>query len=111
MVLGPFDPLVADRDRALKLFDFRLKLEIYTPVAKREWGYYVLPILQGDRLIGRIDPAMDRKRGIFTVKAVYAEADAPSDAWPAVSAAIHELAGWLGAERVDMPSLPDAWGD
>ena len=65
-LLGPFDPLVADRDRALRLFDFRFKLEIYIPVAKREFGYYVLPILHGDRLIGRIDPAMDRKRGVFT---------------------------------------------
>jgi uncharacterized protein YcaQ len=108
-LLGPFDPLVADRDRALKLFDFRLKLEIYTPVAKREWGYYVLPILHGDRLIGRIDPVMDRKRGVFTVKAIYAEPDAPSGAWPAVAAAIHELAAWLGASEVRMPSVPPMW--
>ncbi len=108
-LLGPFDPLVADRDRALKLFDFRFKLEIYIPVAKREYGYYVLPILHGDRLIGRIDPVMDRKRGVFTVNAVYAEPDAPADAWPAVSAAIHELATWLGATEVRLPSVPAAW--
>ena len=108
-LLGPFDPLVADRDRALKLFDFRLKLEIYIPVARREWGYYVLPILHGDRLIGRIDPAMDRRRGVLTVNAVYAEPDAPADAWPAVSAAIHGLAAWLGAATVQLPELPAVW--
>ena len=108
-LLGPFDPLVADRDRALKLFDFRFKLEIYIPVAKREYGYYVLPILHGDRLIGRIDPVMDRKSGVFTVNAVYAEPDAPADAWPAVSAAIHELAIWLGASDVRLPSVPAPW--
>ena len=108
-LLGPFDPLVADRDRALKLFDFRFKLEIYIPVAKREYGYYVLPILHGDRLIGRIDPVMDRKHGVFTVNAVYAEPDAPADAWPAVSTAIHELAAWLGATEVRLPSVPAVW--
>jgi uncharacterized protein YcaQ len=108
-LVGPFDPLVADRDRALKLFDFRFKLEIYIPVAKRDYGYYVLPILHGDRLIGRIDPVMDRKRGVFTVNAVYAEPDAPADAWPAVAAAIHELAAWLGATEVRLPTLPPVW--
>ena len=108
-LLGPFDPLVADRDRALKLFDYRLKLEIYTPVAKRQWGYYVLPILHGDRLVGRIDPVMDRKAGVFTVKSVYAEPDAPAEAWPAISAAIDELATWLGATEVRLPKLPLPW--
>jgi uncharacterized protein YcaQ len=108
-LLGPFDPLVADRDRALLLFDFRFKLEIYIPAAKREFGYYVLPILHGDRLIGRIDPVMDRKAGVLGVNAVYAEADAPADAWPAIEAAINELAGWLGASAVTLPPLPPAW--
>jgi uncharacterized protein YcaQ len=66
-LLGPFDPLVADRDRALKLFDFRFKLEIYIPVAKREYGYYVLPILVGDQLVGRVEPRFDRKTGELDV--------------------------------------------
>ena len=69
----------------------------------------MLPILHGDRLIGRIDPVMDRKRGVFTVNAVYAEPDAPADAWPAVSAAIHELGAWLGAAEVRLPPLPSVW--
>jgi uncharacterized protein YcaQ len=109
VLLGPFDPLVADRDRALLLFDFRFKLEIYIPVAKREFGYSVLPILHGDRLIGRIDPVMDRKARVLRLNAVSAEPHAPPDAWPAVEAAISELAAWLGADRVDLPDLPAPW--
>jgi uncharacterized protein len=108
-LLGPFDPLVADRDRALLLFDFRFKLEIYIPVAKREYGYYVLPILHGDRLIGRIDPAMDRRAKVLRINAVHAEPDAPPRAWRAVEAAINELGGWLGAESVVVPRLPAVW--
>ena len=108
-LLGPFDPLVRDRERAESLFDFRFRLEIYMPLAKREHGYYVLPILHGDRLIGRIDPAFDRKARVLTVNAVYAEPDAPADAWPAVQEAIDELASWLGALRVVLPHLPPPW--
>jgi uncharacterized protein YcaQ len=108
-LLGPFDPLVSDRDRAEWLFDFRFRLEIYVPAAKREYGYYVLPILHGDRLVGRIDPVMDRKAGVFKVNAVYAEADAPPDAWPAIETAIDELAEWLGATAVVLQTLPPVW--
>lgn len=107
-LLGPFDPLVADRERAEALFGFRFRLEIYVPAAKREYGYYVMPILHGEQLVGRIDAAMDRPAGIFRVNAVYAEADAP-DAWPAVERAIEELARWLGAESVALPRLPAPW--
>ena len=73
---APFDRLVSDRDRAAELFGFRYRLEIYVPVAKREYGYYVLPILHGDRLIGRIDPDYDRRPGSLAVSAVYAEPEA-----------------------------------
>jgi uncharacterized protein YcaQ len=109
-LLGPFDPLISDRERTLALFDFRFRLEIYIPAAKREHGYYVLPILHGDRLIGRIDPVLDRKRRVLTVKAVYAEPHAPARAWPAVSRAIEELATWIGADKVRLPPLPEPWG-
>ena len=109
-LLGPFDPLIADRDRALALFDFRFRLEIYIPLAKREYGYYVLPILHGERLVGRIDPVMDRRAKVLKVNAVYAEPDAPPDAWPAIESAIDELAEWLDAEAVALPSLPAPWG-
>jgi uncharacterized protein YcaQ len=109
-LLGPFDPLVSDRERAKQLFDFRFRLEIYVPAARREFGYYVLPILHGDRLVGRIDPVMDRKAGVLRVNAIYAEPDARADAWPAVESAIGELAAWLGATAVALPAaLPRIW--
>ncbi|HRE29737.1 MAG TPA: crosslink repair DNA glycosylase YcaQ family protein, partial [Anaerolineales bacterium] len=60
VLLSPFDNLIADRARTERLFDFEFRIEIYTPVAKRKFGYYVLPILHGERLIGRIDPQFER---------------------------------------------------
>ncbi len=108
-VLSPFDDLISDRDRTQRLFDFRFRLEIYVPRAKREHGYFVLPILHGDRLVGRIDPAFDRKARVLRVHAVHAEDGAPANAWPAASRAIDELARWLGADEVDLPKLPPVW--
>jgi uncharacterized protein YcaQ len=109
-LLGPFDPLISDRERAEALFDYRFRFELYVPAAKREYGVYVLSILHGDRLIGRIDPVLDRKRRVLTVNAVYAEPKAPAGAWPAVSRAIDELAAWIGADEVKLPGLPAPWG-
>jgi uncharacterized protein len=108
-LLGPFDPLISDRERTEAVFDFRYRVEIYVPAAKRQYGYYVLPILHGDQLIGRIDPAYDRKRRVLDVKALYVEPSAPRDAWPAVRASIDQLAEWLGAEEVRLPVLPAPW--
>jgi uncharacterized protein YcaQ len=108
-LLGPFDPLIADRERTESLFGMRFRLEIYVPAAKREYGYYVLPILHGDRLIGRIDPVLDRKRRVLTVNAVHAEPKAPAAAWRSIRAAIGELAAWIGADDVVLPPLPAPW--
>jgi uncharacterized protein YcaQ len=108
-LLSPFDDLISDRGRTEQLFDFRFRLEIYVPKAKREYGYFVLPILRGDRLIGRIDPAYDRRSRILRISAVYAEPDAPADAWPSIRASIEELAGWLGADEVALPPPPAPW--
>ncbi len=108
-LLGPFDRLIHDRDRAEALWGFRYRIEIYVPAAKREYGYYVLPILHGDRLIGRIDPVYDRTAGVLRVNAVYAQPGAPADAWPAVGKALDGLAAWLGAVSVELPRLPKPW--
>jgi uncharacterized protein YcaQ len=108
-LLGPFDRLIKDRDRAEALWGFRYRIEIYVPASKREFGYYVLPILHGDRLIGRIDPVLDRRAGVLRVNSVHAQPDAPADAWPSVRAAIDDVAAWIGAEQVKLPRLPKPW--
>ncbi len=71
--LSPFDPLVWDRKRALDLFNFDYKIEVYTPAPKRKYGYFTLPILYNNALIGRIDPKAHRKEGIFEVRALHLE--------------------------------------
>ena len=71
--LSPFDPLVWDRKRALDLFNFDYKIEVYTPAPKRKYGYFTLPILYNNALIGRLDPKAHRKEGVFEVKALHLE--------------------------------------
>jgi uncharacterized protein YcaQ len=99
-VLSPFDGLIHDRRRASALFGFDYRLEIYVPPAKRRHGYYVLPVLKGDRLIARIDPAFDRASQTLHVKSTWIEPDAPAGSDEAVSHAIDDLAAWLGATEV-----------
>jgi hypothetical protein len=111
-LLSPFDNLICDRARTELLWDFHFRIEIYVPQAKRQYGYYVLPILHGDRLIGRIDPKMDRKRKRLTINAIYAEPDAPRtpETARAIGDAINSLATFLGAKEIDYgPSIPDGW--
>jgi uncharacterized protein len=96
--LSPFDRLVHDRDRAEALWDFRYRLEMYVPKAKREYGYYVLPILRGDRIVGRIEPVFDRKEGVLRVNGVWWEDGArpvPLDR------PLRSLARFVGAEKVE----------
>lgn len=112
VLLSPFDRLVHDRDRTEALFDFFYRLEIYVPRAQRRWGYFVLPILHGDRLIGRIDPAYDREDRVLKINAVFAEEHAPPSAGPAVGRAITELARWLGAHDIafiDRAAVAPVW--
>jgi uncharacterized protein YcaQ len=108
-LLSPFDDLISDRDRTERLFDMRFRLEIYVPKAKREFGYFVLPILSGDRLVGRIDPAFDRRASVLRVHAVHAQPDARADDWPPARRSVGELASWLGAGEVLWPELPAVW--
>ena len=110
--LSPFDPLVKDRDRTQRLFGFFYRLEMYVPKAERRYGHFVLPILHDDRLIGRIDPQMDRKNGTFTVRAVFPEDDAPMTAatGAAVGRAIQDLGSWLGANEIVLgDDVPHKW--
>jgi uncharacterized protein YcaQ len=93
--LSPFDRLVHDRDRALALWDFFYRLEMYVPKAKREYGYYVLPILRGDRVVGRIEPFHDRKAGALRILGTWWEGRAYS-----VTRPLKDLARWLDAELV-----------
>ncbi|WP_037462074.1 DNA glycosylase AlkZ-like family protein, partial [Sinorhizobium fredii] len=72
-VLSPFDPLLRDRNRTDRLFGFFYRIEVFVPEAKREYGYYVFPLLEGDRLIGRIDMKADRKRGSLEVRRLWLE--------------------------------------
>jgi uncharacterized protein len=109
-LLSPFEPLIKNRDRTEELFGFRYRLEIYVPREHRQFGYYVLPILHGDRLIGRIDPLFERKERRLRVHAIHAEPEAPPDAGADVARAIGELASWLGATEVALSRrLPARW--
>ena len=98
--LSPFDRLIHDRARTEALWNFYYRLEMYVPKVKREYGYYVLPILRGDRLIGRIEPVFDRKSGVLRIVGVFAEPGAPAGAGRGIGQAVRRLARWLGAEEV-----------
>ena len=99
-LLSPLDRLVFDRKRMAELLDFDYQLEMYKPAAKRRWGYYALPVLVGDRLLGKVDATADRRAGALVVHAVHE--DEPFDAITreAVRAEVEDLAGWLGLEPV-----------
>lgn len=97
-LLSPFDRLIHDRKRAEALFGFRYRIEIYRPKTEREHGYFVMPVLSGDRIAGRVDPELDRRQKVLRIHAVHWEADAVD-----IEGAVADLAKFLGAhcpERV-----------
>jgi uncharacterized protein YcaQ len=111
-LLSPFDNLITDRERTHELFDFFFRIEIYTPKEKRKHGFFVLPILDGDRIVGRMDPVMDRQKEVFRVNALYAEPGAPKDrATPRrIADAVSDLGDFLGAKKVVFSGpVPDGW--
>lgn len=111
-LLSPFDNLICDRERTAHLFDFTYRSEIYTPKDKRQFGYYVMPILSGDQLIGRIDPTFDRGRKRLIINAVHAESATliMRETGQAIAVAIEELAAFLGATTISYShQMPEGW--
>jgi uncharacterized protein YcaQ len=99
-LLSPFDRLVHDRVRSQELFDFEYTLEMYKPAAKRRWGYFALPVLHGDRLVGKADAAVDRKASVLRVNAVHEDVRFTRAMKNAVRAELADLAAWLGLDAV-----------
>lgn len=95
-LLSPFDRLVHDRVRSQDLFGFEYLLEMYKPAAKRRWGYFALPVLHQDRLVGKLDATADRKAGVLRIAAIHEDEPFTSTVRDDVEAAIAELAEWLG---------------
>jgi hypothetical protein len=107
-LLSPFDPVCWNRQRAERLFGFHYRIEIYTPQPKRVYGYYVLPILWGDSLVGRLDMKLDRPARALLVKGSYAEPGVPRhDVAVSLAAELWAMARWLDAERVDVANRGD----
>jgi uncharacterized protein YcaQ len=97
-LLSPFDRLIHDRKRTVELFEFDYQLEIYKPAAKRRWGYFALPILYGDRLVGKLDAIADRKAGVLRVHAIHQDVPFDPTLTAAVDGEIKDLAHWLELE-------------
>jgi uncharacterized protein len=95
-LLSPFDGLIRDRKRMMQLWNFEYSLEMYKPAAARRWGYYALPILHGDRLVGKLDATADREAGLLRVHTVHEDSPFDSSTTDAVDAEISALAEWLG---------------
>jgi uncharacterized protein YcaQ len=98
-LLSPFDRLIHDRTRTEQLFDFEYTLEMYKPAAKRRWGYFALPILHGDRLVGKLDAAADRKASVLRVKAIHEDIKFTREIAKDVQAELDDLARWLGLQK------------
>lgn len=104
-LLSPLDRLVFDRKRLLDLFDYEYQLEMHKPADQRRWGYYALPILYGDRLVGKLDATADRAEGALRVDAVHEDEPFDGETRAGVRAEILDLARWLDLD----PVLPPRW--
>jgi uncharacterized protein len=100
-LLSPFDRLIHDRGRAEELFDFEYALEMYKPAAKRRWGYYALPILHEDRLVGKVDATADRKASVLRVHAIHEDVKFTRTMTKAVQVELEDLASWLGLAAIE----------
>ena len=101
-LLSPFDRLVYDRARTEELFDFEYTLEMYKPADKRRWGYFALPILHDDRLVGKVDATADRKASVLRVTAIHEDVKFTRTMTKAVQSELDDLASWLGLGAVEL---------
>jgi uncharacterized protein YcaQ len=99
-LLSPFDRLIHDRARSVDLFDFEYILEMYKPKTKRRWGYFALPVLHHDRMVGKVDATVDRSSSVLRVNAVHPDVRFTRAITAAVDAELHTLAQWLGLDDV-----------
>ncbi|MDO5053530.1 MAG: crosslink repair DNA glycosylase YcaQ family protein [Pseudoclavibacter sp.] len=106
-LLSPFDPLVWHRDRALRLHGFHYRIEIYTPAARRRYGYYSLPVLIGERLSARTDLKNDRSAGVLRVRSAWSEPHAPGDAATRLAAELRRAAQWQGLSGITVEGRGD----
>ena len=106
-LLSPFDPVVWDRSRLLRQHGMDYRIEIYTPEAKRRFGYYSLPVLLGDRVSARVDLKNDRQRGVLRVQSAWREPWAPSDAPERIAAQLQAAAVWQGLESIEVADRGD----
>jgi uncharacterized protein YcaQ len=109
-LLSPFDPVVWERERALRLFDFHYRIEIYTPAPKRVYGYYSLPILVDDRIVGRIDLKSDRQNRVLRVQSGWREAGQPAGYEGRVAQLLRETAAWQGLDGIEVMNRGDMVG-
>ncbi|HWH98377.1 MAG TPA: crosslink repair DNA glycosylase YcaQ family protein [Pseudolysinimonas sp.] len=99
-LLSPFDPVVWERDRTERMFGFRYRIEIYTPAPKRIYGYYTLPALVDDQIVGRIDLKSDRQAGVLRVQSAWRELDAPAGVEERLVPVLRDLAAWQGLDDI-----------
>lgn len=108
VLLSPFDNLICDRERTELMFNYEFRVEIYVPKAKRQYGYYVLSLLDGDRIIGRVDPKMDRKTGTLMIQAVFQEPKSgrKRDFQRKLKTELESLAELAGAKAIEYTAPP-----
>ncbi|WP_400999637.1 winged helix-turn-helix domain-containing protein [Agromyces sp. GXQ0307] len=106
-LLSPFDPVVWFRPRTERLFDFHYRIEIYTPEPQRKFGYYSLPVLVDDRVVGRVDLKSDRRAGVLRVQSAWAEPSAPADLAERLVPVLREAAAWQGLDEVAVTGRGD----
>ena len=110
-ILTPFDPVVWFRDRAERLFGFEYRIEIYTPAPQRRYGYYSLPVLIGDDIVGRVDLKADRAASTLLVQSAWWEHGRPADAAARLADELRAAAHWQGLEAISVSRWGDATDD